>query len=481
MEPLPEFLFSIFALSLPRGHAFGDRPPREAWISERGLEFAAITQGTLDNKYGVLAMRKRIDGVWEKTLDAYGFNTIGEARARTENELDGDAPLLPMPPGVIRRPALHDFGGKPISKMFQLLAQPSHQKATWLLNQLYLALPNPDRNWTSDCQTENFHTRLWEAILLACFREQGLLVEQPEESPDFRIENNNGCEAWVEAVTANPTERFEHVNATPTGPPSEPEEIFRGAAALRFAKSIGSKLQRNYHILPHVTEKPFALAIADFHAPGSMVWSREALIGYLYGLAAKPVELGGRRIAKGKNVDYLMGNSGFPSGLFRNSAHEELSAIIFTNAATISKLNRIPISAGAPSEYRYVRYGRFYDKTPGALEGIPFCLDVASDEYRTLWPVGYEPWCAELEVFHNPFARHPIRRELLPEATHWFEREGAIDDEAFYDTSILWSRTLILNKQDPMPTYDTMPTYLQNLARRRRHEILHDQPGSLED
>ena len=67
------------------------------------------------------------------------------------------------------------------------------------------------------------------------------------------------------------------------------------------------------------------------------------------------------------------------------------------------------MSAGALTKgLRYVRFGKFYDQTPGALEGIPFCLDITSDEYRALWPQGYEPWSAELEIFHNPFARFPF-------------------------------------------------------------------------
>jgi hypothetical protein len=99
-----------------------------------------------------------------------------------------------------------------------------------------------------------------------------------------------------------------------------------------------------------------------------------------------------------------------------------------------------------------VRYGKFYDRTPGAIEGIPFCLDITSDEYRSLWPQGYEPWSAELEIFHNPFARHPLSRTLLPEATHWFHADGEIVCESHYKTSVLWSRTLIQNVSDPMPT-----------------------------
>ena len=56
---------------------------------------------------------------------------------------------------------------------------------------------------------------------------------------------------------------------------------------------------------------------------------------------------------------------------------------------------------------------------------------------------------------------------LLPEATHWFEQDGAIDNRAYYPNSILWSGTLVLDPEDPMPTYETIPAFLEDLARRR--------------
>jgi hypothetical protein len=158
--------------------------------------------------------------------------------------------------------------------VFKLLTQPTHHIAAWLLNQMYLALANPDRSWAGDCQTGNFHTRLWEAHLLASFREQGLLVTQPYPSPDFHIQNRRGGEAWVEAVTANPPVPYDHVNSKPTEPPEDVRERFLGPAAVRFAKTLGSELQRRYDRLAHVSDKPFAIALADFHAPASMTWSR---------------------------------------------------------------------------------------------------------------------------------------------------------------------------------------------------------------
>ena len=63
-----------------------------------------------------------------------------------------------------------------------------------------------------------------------------------------------------------------------------------------------------------------------------------------------------------------------------------------------------------------VRDGILFDRNPGALEPIPFRLDVLSDDYASFWPGG-EAWCQELDVFHNPQAKHPIAFDLLPSAT----------------------------------------------------------------
>ncbi len=71
---------------------------------------------------------------------------------------------------------------------------------------------------------QNFHTLLWEAHLLASFREQGLRVTQDNASPDFHISNHLGGEAWVEAVTANPETPYDHVNAPPSEAPDTRRE-----------------------------------------------------------------------------------------------------------------------------------------------------------------------------------------------------------------------------------------------------------------
>lgn len=453
MRKIPQWEFDFYALSLPNGHGFGDEPPVAAWGGSDGASCGIVTRSATSSTFGIVLMRRRVDSVWTITRQANGFVSIDAATEFLEPYLADGMPLEPVPSGVVAHPPLFDLKERDPSDTFRLLATAARQPAAWALNQLYLALPRPDRNWVGDCQTINFHTRIWEAQLLASFREQGLLVEQPFESPDFRIENRLGDEAWVEAVTANPPVPYNHVNAPFADIPKDREQIFFGSAALRFAKTIGNKLARRYDQLPHVIGKPFILAVADFHASGSMMWSREGLIGYLQGSGATVAETSGRLEAMSMPAETLLGPAQFPAGLFANDRHAELSAVIFSNACSIAKLNRVPISAaGAPAGYRYTRMGEFFDRAPGALQGIPFCLDITSEEYRNLWPHRYEPWTAEIEVIHNPFARHPVPFELLPEAQHWFEADGEWQCSSVYETSILWSQTLITDADKPAPT-----------------------------
>ncbi|MCK0122557.1 hypothetical protein MWU61_18545 [Loktanella sp. F6476L] len=460
MRELPRGIFDVYALALPSGHGFGLRPPAGAWQSDDGSSIGILTRDIDSHQHGIIVMRQRSDDVWAEIVREDHIGTKEACTAQLKEFLSDGQARVRLPPNTAPRPALHHIGNRTPGSLFDVLRKPTHRIAAWTINQLYLAMPNPDKNWVSDCQTANFHTRMWEAQLLASFREQGLLVTQDYVSPDFQIENRLGGKATVEAVTANPTIAYDHVN-TPPGPlPTERDDIFFGTAAVRFAKTLRSKLQREYHRLPHVVGKPFVIALADFHAPASMVWSREALIGYLYGSGAAARLLNGKMTPVETTRDKLLGNEGIPAGLFTDERQSDLSAVIFSNACSISKLYRVGISAGAQMpEYRYTRAGRLFDRTPGALEGVPFCHDITSNEYRAYWPQGYEPWTAEMEVFHNPHALHPTPRELLPEATHWFERNGEIECEAFYETSILWSQTMITDSHQRQPTLDDfLPT-----------------------
>lgn len=459
MNQLPYTMFNVFALALPRGLGFGENLPKNAWTSSDGITVCALTANTTSGKFGVLVMRRREDDVWavlQRDDDAFSED---DAMAIIKQACVAGLPKVALPPGAKRRPPLPSPNTKKSpSNIFMDLGQHFRERGAWMLNQLYLAMPNPDDNWASDCRTENFHTRLWEAILFASLREQGLLVSQDYPSPDFHVTNRKGGEAWIEAVTANPSVPYDHANAVEVPAPQDLRERMLGSAAVRFAKTIRSKMERGYARMPHVEGKPFVLAIADFHAPGSMMWSRVALIGYLYGFLARQLEVDGQRVAVWEDADTLLGPDEIPAGLFNLTEGEELSAVIFSQGATMSKLSRVAVSFGGQTgDYRYVRVGEFADFTPGAMRGKPFSMDVNTDEYRTLWePYGYEPWTAEMEIFHNPNARNRVNPALFPEATHWLLVNGEMECLRFFKESILESRTLVLGAHEPVPTVDNL-------------------------
>jgi len=308
--------------------------------------------------------------------------------------------------------------------------------------ELYLAMPKPDANFASDMQTVNFDSRLWELYLFACFREMGIEVSQDVPSPDFKLVAGP-LSAYVEAVTANPTEARDGNLPELKHAPVDKIERLAGDAAARFAKTLRSKIQKDYHDLPYVRGLPFALALADFHGGSTMVWSRESLPTYLYGNLPVVKDGENGRYAVGEPIDKLKGHD-IKAGLFNNPEMRGLSAIVFSNACTIAKFNRMGVLAGlGVPGVKLRRKGILYDRTPGALEPIDFDMDVQSEEYHALWPWG-EAWCVELEVYHNPAATHPLPFELLPGATHWFERDGEIVCNTMWERTVLASTTSIL-------------------------------------
>lgn len=441
ITPISQRQFELYALSLERGPNFDPAHVFSAYQAGRGSASGCILLDPEQGTFTSLPLRRRIDHCWIKVDEGGPYSTPEAALDRLSISLRAIDPPELLPPGVRRRPLLVQPGARGTSPEFDLLTTTiSHLPALMAIGECYLALPNPDANFVPDFQTSNFASRLFELYLLACFREQGLSVRQDHVSPDFFI-GKEGDTCWVEAVTANSeTPRTGGIGDWVHAPEDRNERL-TGGPAERFAKTLRSKLQRNYHEMAHVKGQPFALALADFHESGSMVWSREALPTYLYGLRADIAGEGNDRHAIGTPITKLTGKHGIPAGLFRDQGFAHLSAVIFSNAGTLGKFNRMGFLAGwRPPGLTMIRRGILFDRTPEALEPIDFELLVGSDEYEALWPSG-EAWCQELEVFHNPLAAHPIPFDLIPGATHWFERDGDIECNTIWANSVLSSVT----------------------------------------
>jgi hypothetical protein len=126
-----------------------------------------------------------------------------------------------------------------------------------------------DPHFVQEFQFKQFDQRLWELYLWAAFRELGFDVTQLE-NPDFMC-RAPGIEFTVEATTVAPSQ---------TGPlaahpnPQTPEEMkafLSDYMPMKFGSSLVSKLNkkdaqgRHYWEREHTKDKPFVLALADFH------------------------------------------------------------------------------------------------------------------------------------------------------------------------------------------------------------------------
>ena len=443
MLPISERRFNIFTMCLPNGPRRYPLQFMVGGMSPDGKAVGAVYVNNERGDYSLLALRRRVDHRFFVMEESSGFESLRECESALARVIQSDPQQESLKPGEKRRRRLLETGNGAIGELFKLLTGTvSHIPALMAIGEVYLAMPEPDDNFVRDFQTSNFNARLWELYLLAAFRDQGIAVSQPHQSPDFRLELNT-YECWVEAVTTNPVERSAQTFGTPVHAPEDAVERLIGEPAERFAKTLRSKLQRKYEREAHVAGQPFAIAIADFHAPSSMTWSREALPSYLYGSFAKIVERPGGKVAAERPIRHLRGTHSIPAGLFRDPAMAHLSAVIFSNAGTLGKFNRMGFLAGwRPPNMMMVREGIIYNRTPGALEPLSFKLDVLSDEYADLWPDG-EAWCQELEVFHNPIAEYPMNFGLMPGATHWFEKGGEIYCSSTWEHAVLSSITQI--------------------------------------
>ena len=171
---------------------------------------------------------------------------------------------------------------------------------------------------------------------------------------------------------------------------------------IKFGSALFSKLNREYWALEHVRGLPFALAIQDFSARGSMMFTRSALEVYLYGMDHDwhRDDAGQLVITPRRVVEHRWGEKTIPSGFFFLPGAENISAVVFSNSGTISKFNRMGMVAGfGARDIEIIREGTAINHDPNAAEPLAFRHRVNDDDYKETWVQG-------LTVLHNPRAVH---------------------------------------------------------------------------
>jgi len=285
------------------------------------------------------------------------------------------------------------------------------------MSEVYDQWPDADPHFVREFQTSGFDARTWELYLRAALLEMGFYVDSVDHRPDFRCAVD-GKTFFVEATTANPSSR--------PPPPRTTDEYFARLSAatveydeiaIRFGSALFSKQKKQYHELDHVKGKPLVFAIEGFHDEGSLFHADTPLLRYLYGLSlVRRLAPGVALPVPGTIAEHRSGKKVIPSGWFQHSGNENVSAVLFSNAGTISKFNRIGFQRGDrhPRVATMMRCGLEFDPEPGSMRPIPFTEDVAHTN---------ETWAEDLVLIHNPVAALPVEPSWFPNITHIFATE----------------------------------------------------------
>ena len=120
---------------------------------------------------------------------------------------------------------------------------------------------------------------------------------------------------------------------------------------IKFGSPLFSKLKKlnsEYKKLSHVKSRAFILAVADFHGESSMTWSSSALTAYLYGIRHTWTKDSSGKL----NIETISikthhwKHKTITSNFFSQPGAEHVSAVLFSNSATLSKFNRMGELAG---------------------------------------------------------------------------------------------------------------------------------------
>lgn len=293
--------------------------------------------------------------------------------------------------------------------------EPRFEAARNIISEIANSFIDNDGHYEREFQSVNFQARLWELYLHIYIHNAGLLVDNTHSSPDFEV-TYFGDKYFIEAVTVNPSSNPKRPDLPPPKTPQEIEFRLNDFMPIKFGSPLYSKLRKKYWEKEHVAGYPLILAIHDYHNENAMTWSRTALSEYLYGIRTRIVD-GEPRVDKIEK--HVWEGKEIPSGFFYQEDADNISAVLFSNQATIPKFNRMGKIAGLGSEnIKMIRHGYLYNPDPDAIYPIPFSKDLDDPDYEESWSDG-------LIMFHNPNAKHPVDVEAFADISHIFYSEEA--------------------------------------------------------
>lgn len=398
----------------------------EWYATDDRTVLAAIIHDFTDDDYGYVILGRDAAKMFRCIDVDCSYPTIEQARKRLFSTLDkyfhdgqtaypqGDERKTP---NEIFIPVVSEEKLNPIFRL--LLHEPRFEAAKNLIREIVYSYTDPDGNYIKDFQTTGFNARLWELYLYMYLYTAGFHLVRDCPAPDFHV-SHYGTELFIEATTVNPGQDPNRPDALLPDTHEDALMLCEDYMPIKFGSSLFSKLKKRYWDLPHVTGKPLIFAVHDFHAPGSMTWSRTALSNYLYGIKVRlDSDASGTPQPRYDHiVEHVWEDKRIPSGFFQLPDAENISAVLFSNAATLPKFNRMGKLAGLGCEgIKMFRNGFLYDPAPNVFTPVPFFMDVDSPHYE-------ESWSDSIIIYHNPKALIPVDPAIFSDISQfWYDEQ----------------------------------------------------------
>ena len=434
-----------------------------AWFEAFNVKMLGTIVIDTDGEYNYMILardKRKIFRAWDFGMECFKTKEEAEAAmidafAKYENDgqivyEQGDEKNLPNEFLISQVPEekLHPY--------YKTLHTKGHEGAKNLINEIIYSFVDVDGNYLKDFQTTGFDGRLWELYLYTYFHFAGFDMNRDYKAPDFFL-SYWGEEFAVEAVTVNKSEQFDEPN-----PKSQKDAFLLSLdyMPIKYGSSLTSKLykKKRYWDNEHVKGKPFILAVHDFHQPstmtqlGSMTWSRNALIYYLYGVRPEyRIEPDGGLIfgvvntKDGVSMAFQPSNAHqwkdkeIESGFFYLPESENVSAVLFSNNATLTTFNRMGQMAGLGlPDTKMMRVMEVFNHDPNSITPNFVSKFIDDEDYEEAWGDG-------LVMYHNPNAKFPIDINCFPGISHmFFDKSRRIVYGYPEPNNVLYSFTVVM-------------------------------------
>jgi len=325
----------------------------------------------------------------------------------------------------------------------KLISDPRYSPARELIAAMMRYHQDVDGNFVQQFQTVGFDARLWELYLFAAFTERGFARQGDAVAPDFQFSGLNGS-LGVEATTAN----------APQGEAEAPpltretfDDYLTNFIPIKLVRPLRRKLRKQppYWAAEGMADRPFVLALQDFHAQGSMRFIAPAANELLFGVRHSMRE---GKIHVERIERHIYGAANEPSGFFAYERAENVSAVLINPQGTLLKFNRMGFLAGfGDPRVRMLREGyRRHEGDPDDPAPRPFRDLVHAPGYAETWVEG-------MVVIHNPNALIPLDPALIRGATHEFVRPDGRIMSLMPDTPPPYfsSTAVVIEGEEPQP------------------------------